>query len=59
MFDFGFLDFIQLALLVGACFACYIAGRINGAAGIVTELINDNIVTLERLERWANSKDSE
>lgn len=59
MFDLAFLDLVQIGLLIVTCIVCYIAGKINGAANIVSELVNDKIVTLDRLERWANSKDNE
>lgn len=57
--EFNFLDFIHIALMVGACIACYIAGKINGAANLVAELVNDKIVTLDRLERWVENKNNE
>jgi hypothetical protein len=60
MFEtFSLMDFIHIALMLGACISCYLAGKINGAANIISELVDDNIVTLERLERWANNKDNE
>lgn len=45
------LDFIQILLLVFACYCCYLAGKLNGAVNLASRLIDANIITFEQLEK--------
>jgi len=46
------LDVIQIVLLVAACFACFVAGQVNGAAGLVKLLIHHKIMTEEDFDKF-------
>jgi hypothetical protein len=46
------LDVIQIVLLVAACFACFVAGQVNGAAGLVKLLIDHKVMTEEDFDKF-------
>lgn len=46
------LDLIHILLLLGACFACFVAGQINGATGLVKLLIEHDILTKEDFDKF-------
>jgi hypothetical protein len=46
------LDVIQIVLLVFACIACYIAGQVNGAAGLLKLLIQHKVMTEEDFDKF-------
>lgn len=48
------LDFIHIALLLGACIACYVAGQVNGAAGFAKLLLENDMLKKEDLDKLHN-----
>lgn len=46
------LDIIHIVLLVGACFACFVAGQINGASGLIKLLIDHKVMTEEDFNKF-------
>jgi hypothetical protein len=48
------LDFVHITLLVGACIACYVAGKVNGAAGFAMLLIDHKIINKSDLDKLHN-----
>jgi len=46
------LDLIQIGLLVGACFACFVAGQVNGASGLIKLLIHHKVMTKEDFDKF-------
>jgi len=42
-----FGDILQLALLLAACFACYVRGKITGIELILNDLLNREKIKLE------------
>lgn len=47
----SWLDTTQIALLLGACWACYNAGKIKGVTELVELLLEKKLVTKEQIER--------
>ena len=45
------LDFIHIILLVAACFACYLAGQVSGAAGLAKLLIEHKFIKQEDFDK--------
>lgn len=45
------MDLIQIALMVAACYACYIKGKVEGIEVTVTELIDRGLLDVEELEK--------
>ena len=43
-------DLIQIALMLGACYACYWKGRYDGIDETLTELIDRGLIDVEELE---------
>lgn len=57
---FSMMDFIELGLLLLACYACYVAGKFNGAINMVNHMLDNDIITeqdLDKLEERLNSKE--
>ena len=57
---FNLMDFLQLALLLLACYCCYLAGKFNGAINMVNHMLDNDIITeddLDRLDRKLDSKE--
>lgn len=58
MFDaYTLADFFYICLLVGTCYACYFAGKINGSTNLAVMLIEYDILKkgdLEKLEKKLN-----
>jgi hypothetical protein len=46
------LDVIHILLLLGACMACYVAGQINGATGLIKLLIHHKVMTEEDFNKF-------
>ena len=40
-------DILQIALLLAACFACYVRGKISGIELILNDLLNREKIKLE------------
>jgi len=53
------LDIIHIALLLGACAACYIAGQVSGAAGLVKMLVEHKLLSKEDLEKLHSKLEKE
>jgi hypothetical protein len=53
MFESGFnyVDVFHIALLVGSCIACYVAGKISGAANFCALLIDQKVLTMKDLDK--------
>lgn len=45
------LDVIHLALLIGACFSCYMWGRVNGSVDLMKLMVDNRIISAENLKR--------
>lgn len=45
------MDVIQILLMLGACWACFLWGRTNGIELTVGTLLHKQIITEEDLER--------
>jgi hypothetical protein len=45
------MDVIQVALLLSACYASYVAGRVTGIETTVDLFIDKKIITEEQLKR--------
>lgn len=43
-------DLIQIALLIGACYACYIKGKVNGVVDLANMLLERGKISLKDLE---------
>ena len=57
---FNLMDFLQIVLLLLACYCCYLAGKFNGAINLVNHMLDNDIITeddLDKLEDKLNSKD--
>lgn len=54
MLDPGFniIDVFHIGLLLATCFACYVAGRIRGATGLVAMLLAYDVVTEKDLDNF-------
>jgi hypothetical protein len=52
MFESGFtaIDFFHIGLLLATCFACYVAGRIRGASGLIALMLAYDVVTEKQLD---------
>jgi len=48
---FNYVDLFHIALLVGSCIACYVAGKINGAANFCALLIDQKVLTMNDLDK--------
>lgn len=61
MFETGFsiLDFFHIALLLATCFACYVAGRINGASNMVIAMLDYKILTEKDLDKLQKRMEEE
>ena len=44
------MDIIQIALLLAACFACYVNGKIKGISSVINDLLDHGKITLKDLE---------
>lgn len=53
------INFVHIALMLGACISCYFWGKLNGAVNLAVELINHKIVTLEQLKKLDPDFDKE
>lgn len=53
------INFVHLALMLGACAGCYFWGKLNGAVNLAVELINHKLVTLEQLKKLDPDFDEE
>lgn len=61
MYNVLILDIIQLALLLGACFSCYIWGRVNGSVDLMKIMVDNRIISnenLKRLDKVLDKKDT-
>lgn len=55
------LDLIHLGLLLGACFSCYICGRVNASVDLMKVMVDNRIISaenLKRLDKILNKKDT-
>lgn len=52
MYDhlFSLMDLIQLVLMIGACYACYIRGKRDAAIAIFTQLEAAGVVKIQHEE---------
>ena len=60
MFDLTFMNFIEIVLLLFACFSCYLAGKFNGAINMVNHMLDNDIITeddLDKLDRKLDTKE--
>lgn len=44
-------DLLQIALMLAACYACYVKGKVEGVEDAVTELIDRGLLDVEELEK--------
>lgn len=44
------MDFIQIVLMLVACFCCYHAGKFSGAVGMVNLMLDNKIIDEEHLD---------
>ena len=56
---FNFLDLIHLALILATCFACFVAGRIRGATGLVNLMLEYKVVTEKDLDEFQKKLEKE
>mgnify|MGYP003660642713 CR=1 FL=1 len=47
---FSVLDIIQIVLMLLACWACYVRGRVTGMQDMIEELADRGVLDLEKLE---------
>ena len=47
----NWLDVIQILLLVGACWACFNAGKIKGITEIIETMLYKRMITMEDLKK--------
>jgi hypothetical protein len=45
------MDLIQIILMLVACYACYVKGKVEGIEDTVTELIDRGLLDLDELEK--------
>lgn len=45
------LDFTQILLMLGACYACYMWGRTGGIEDAIVTLLDKKIITEQDLEK--------
>lgn len=56
---FTLMDFIQIILLLVACFTCYQAGKFNGAVGMVNMMLDNDIIKEEQLDELQEKIESQ
>lgn len=44
------LDVIQIFLLLTACLACFVSGRVNGIKAVLEHLLEKEIITMKDLD---------
>lgn len=61
MFEPGFnlVDLFHIALLLATCFACFVAGRIRGATGLVNMFLEYGVVTEKQLDDFQKKLEKE
>lgn len=56
---FTVMDFIQIILLLLACFTCYHAGKFAGAVGMVNMMLDNDIIDEEHLDELKEKLESQ
>ena len=46
------LDIIQIVLLLGACFACFLYGQMSGVTGLAKLLVHHKFMNEEDFDRF-------
>lgn len=49
--DLGWLNIVEILLLLAACWACYNWGKVNGIGVCIEALLEKNIITERDLDR--------
>lgn len=53
------MDLIQIALLLAACYASYVAGRVTGIETTVDALMDKKLFTEEQLRKAVEAEDEQ
>lgn len=61
MFETGFtpIDIFHILLLLATCFACYVAGRIRGASGLIALMLAYEVLTEKDLDEFQKKLEEE